>query len=105
MIRGIKKKIHRDYCEVCGNTDKSTLIHHHIIERKQLNTSNDPFNLAVLCSNCHAKIHRGDLKIIAVLPSTKPPAGRMLVYVIDGKQNIEYELPVEKKTIGLKISS
>jgi hypothetical protein len=62
---------------------------HHIIERTELNTSNNSYNLAILCSNCHGLLHSGRLRIIGVYPSTLPPNGRTLIYELDGKRNID----------------
>ena len=75
-------------CEICGESDPATLHRHHIVERTELHSDNDPYNLAVLCANCHNKTHDGSIKIIGVFPSTKPPAGRTLVYSINGVPNI-----------------
>ena len=76
------------FCEVCGEDDLSTLQRHHIVERTEINTDNDDFNLAVLCASCHAKTHSGRLKIVGVFPGTRPPTGRVLVYVLDGVCNV-----------------
>lgn len=71
-------------CEVCGNPDSTVLQKHHIIERTELNTNNDPFNCAILCGNCHILTHDGKkLKILGVFPSTDP-SGRTLIYEKDG---------------------
>lgn len=84
-----RKKLEKIRCEVCGITEKSVLHFHHIIERKIIGTSNDPMNLAILCSNCHSKHHlTNKLEILGVLPSTGEQ-GRTLVYILDGKSNIE----------------
>ena len=75
--------------ESCSITDSDLLHLHHIIERTELNTNNDNFNLAILCANCHGLTHSGRLKIIGVFPSTKSPNNRTLIYELDGKRNIE----------------
>lgn len=78
-------------CEIegCGIDDLSMIHLHHIIERKEVGTSNDDSNLAILCSNHHNLVHRTNrLKIIGVFPSTAP-GGRTLVYILDGKPNVE----------------
>ena len=83
------KKPEKIQCEICGEKDKKILHRHHIVERTNINTSNQPFNLAVLCPNCHYKIHfSGDIKIIGVYPSTGV-GGRTLVYEINNKVNVE----------------
>lgn len=80
------QKLHRDFCEVCGYKEKSTLQHHHIIERTELNTNNDIYNLCVLCSNCHNEVHADRIKLIGVYPSTNP-YGRKLIFEKDGVSN------------------
>ena len=84
-------KLIKNKCEIesCNVTDPNLLHFHHIIERTELNTSNHPDNLAILCSNCHNLVHSGRLKIIGVFPSTRLPNKRVLVYELDGKRNIE----------------
>ena len=84
-------KLIKNKCEIesCNVDDPKLLELHHIIERTEENTTNNNFNLAILCANCHAMTHTGRLKIIGVYPSTLPPNGRTLVYELDGKKNIE----------------
>ena len=86
-----KSKLIKAKCEIetCGVSDPQLLELHHIIERTEENTTNNNFNLAILCANCHAMTHTGRLKIIGVYPSTQLPNGRTLVYELDGKKNIE----------------
>lgn len=79
-------------CEVCGESDSRILEYHHIIPRTDLNCSHDNMNLAVLCSNCHSKIHLGNLKVFGVLPSTDP-SGFTLIYELDGVKNIDVDVP------------
>lgn len=83
------KKLHKEYCEIegCGETNSCALEHHHILERTELNTSNSVWNLAVICGNCHAKVHAGILKIIGVYPATNKH-GRILVYELNGICNV-----------------
>lgn len=87
----MKDKLIKNKCEIesCNITDSNLLQLHHIIERTEVNTTNNNFNLAILCANCHALTHSGRLKIIGVYPSTKLPNKRTLVYELDGKKNIE----------------
>jgi hypothetical protein len=86
-----KSKLIKNKCEIesCPVTDPKLLHLHHIIERTEVNTTNDPFNLAILCANCHGLTHIGRLKIIGVYPSTQLPNKRTLIYELDGKRNIE----------------
>lgn len=84
-------KLIKNKCEIesCNVIDPKLLHLHHIIERTEVNTTNNNFNLAILCANCHALTHTGRLKIIGVYPSTQLPNGRTLIYELDGKKNIE----------------
>ncbi len=85
--------LHKQYCEIegCSITDANCLQWHHIIERKQIGTSNHPLNTAIICSVHHNLIHAGKLRIIGVYPGTKLPTGRILVYEINGKKNIDID--------------
>jgi len=89
----MSKKLKKIECEICGTRDVETLHKHHIVERTELGTSNHPMNLAIVCANCHNKIHAGLIKIIGPYPSTQLPYGRTLVYEIDGKKNIDIDEP------------
>lgn len=94
-MRGKRPKI-RCEIESCDVTDPSLLERHHIVERTELHMDNDDMNLAVLCCNHHKLIDSGRLKIIGVFPGTRPPTGRILVYVLDGVCNfpgLENEKP------------
>ena len=84
-------KLIKNKCEVetCNVTDKNLLHLHHIIERTEINTTNNTYNLAILCANCHALTHSGRLRIIGVYPSTKLPNKRILIYELDGIKNID----------------
>lgn len=99
-------KLIKNKCEIepCNVMDPRLLELHHIIERTELNTTNNDFNLAILCGNCHALTHVGRLKIVGVYPSTKLPNKRILVYELDGKKNIDINIPyVEFKNKSFKI--
>jgi len=74
-------------CEICGESNKEILHRHHLIPRTDSNCTNHPFNLAVLCPNCHNLTHLNVIKIIGVFPSTKA-SGRILIYVRDGVCNV-----------------
>ena len=91
----VKKKLIKNKCEIesCNETDSSALQLHHIIEKTEVNTSNHNQNLAILCANCHLKLHSGRLKIISIFPSSKLPNLRTLVYELDGKKNIDIDEP------------
>lgn len=91
MFNMKKKQLIKNKCEIddCNITDPDALHFHHIIERTQINTSNHPQNLAILCASHHSLVHAGKLKIICVYPSTEPPNNRVLLYELNGKKNIE----------------
>lgn len=83
-------------CEVCGESDKSVLHRHHIVEQTELNSTNHDYNTAIVCANCHNKIHAGSLQIIGIWPGTRPPTGRILVFKLNGVCNfpaLENETP------------
>lgn len=47
-------------CEVCSETN--FLVQHHI-KGRHITRPNDHNNLANVCSNCHLKIHKGEIVI------------------------------------------
>lgn len=86
----MKKRLEKIECEIEGCTvnDPALLHRHHIVERKEVGTSNNDFNLAILCANHHEMLHDYKrLKIIGVFPSTNK-SGRTLVYCLDGVCNL-----------------
>ena len=89
-----KKKLILDKCEIEGCNERFALHKHHIIDRCLLNTTNHIDNLAILCATHHNYVHLGRLKIIGVYPSTKPPNGRTLIYELDGKKNVDIDVPI-----------
>ena len=94
MKQKIKKNI---------NFEKIFKYSHNVITN--INTSNDPSNLAILCSLHHSMLHTGRLEIIGVFPSTKLPNGRSLVYTLDGIKNIDIEHDyVKHKVVSQKIN-
>lgn len=101
-----KTKLIKNKCEIeiCDVDDPKLLELHHIVERSEINTTNHNHNLAILCGNCHAKTHTGRLKIIGVFPSTRLPNKRTLVYELDGKKNIDIDIPyIEFKNKSYKL--
>jgi hypothetical protein len=82
------KKPNKIHCEICGELNKAVLHYHHIIERTDLNCTDDWINVCVICSNCHNRVHAKQIKIIGIFPSTKLPYKRTLVYEIDGISNV-----------------
>ena len=91
----MKSKLIKNKCEIesCEVVAQEALHFHHIIERTQINTTNHPFNIAILCAVHHEFVHSGRLKIVGVFPSTKLPNNRTLVYELDGKKNIDIDAP------------
>lgn len=87
MAKRVKRLV-PSVCEICGETNKAFLHKHHIIERTDPNTSHDDWNLAIICSNCHNKVHDDQIKIVGVFPSTKLPYKRTLVYEEGGVSNL-----------------
>ena len=82
------KRIPKIECEICGEKNKSCLEKHHIVEKTDVNCNDHPMNLAIICSNCHSKVHGGHIKLIGIYPSTKLPYQRTLVYEINGVSNV-----------------
>lgn len=91
-------KLQKNKCEIdgCDITEPEALHFHHIIERTEINTTNHALNIAILCSVHHAFVHSKKLKIIGVYPSTKLPNCRTLIYELDGKKNIDIDVPYIK---------
>lgn len=102
----MKIKLQKNKCEIeeCNISQEEALHFHHIIERTNVNTTNEILNIAILCSVHHAFVHSGRLKIIGVYPSTKLPNKRTLVYELDGKKNIDIDEPyIQIKAKSFKI--
>lgn len=57
-------------CEVCGNKNKKVLDRHHIIPRTDPNCTDLDSNLAIVCANCHRKIHAKEIIIEGVFKTT-----------------------------------
>lgn len=101
----MKLKLIKNKCEIdeCNETENLHL--HHIVERTEVNTTNHPYNLCILCPNHHSYTHSGKLKIIGVYPSTKLPNKRTLVYELNGVKNIDINVPyIEFKNKSFKIA-
>lgn len=69
-------------CEVCR--EQHFLVQHHILGRN-IARANDHNNLANVCSNCHLKIHRGDIIIEKRAMTTR---GYMLLWHKKEEQSI-----------------
>lgn len=93
-------------CEVCGESTKEILHRHHIKHRSEVGSNNSSQNLICVCPNCHNLIHANFIKIVGIFPSTKPPAGRMAVYIKDGICNfpgMENEISTVPQNESMKI--
>lgn len=53
--------------------DSAILHRHHVIPRCDPRCVNGDGNLAILCPNCHSRVHAGEIVIIGVYPSTDGP--------------------------------
>jgi hypothetical protein len=85
MNRKIQRKINESgekECDICGN--KEILEIHHI-QGKKIYKPNRQSNLANICSNCHTKIHYGQVIIEKWVDSTE---GRILIWHFKGEPNL-----------------
>lgn len=96
-------KLIKDKCEVCGEQNSKLLDLHHIIEQNNINSTNHKSNLAILCANCHRKVHTKQLIIYGTIPSTSLPNKRTLIFEIDGKKNLDIEMPKTYKNNSMKV--
>jgi hypothetical protein len=85
----VKNNLILNKCEIDGCEVRECLHLHHIVPRTDINTTNNSFNLCILCPTHHSYVHAGRLKIIGIYPSTKLPNKRVVIYELDGKRNIE----------------
>lgn len=74
-------------CEICQFSDVAALHYHHIIPRTDPSCTNHPYNLCVICSNCHNEVHHGAIDIIGVFPAANK-SGRIVVYTKNGICNV-----------------
>jgi ribosomal protein L32 len=71
-----QKALSKDQCEICKQ--EGTKIHiHHIIPQCDPRCSQDNWNRAAICPNCHAAVHDGKITIVGVYRST---SGRLLKF-------------------------
>lgn len=61
-------------CEICNEINY--LVQHHI-QGRSIKRPNHPSNLANICSNCHLKVHRGEIIIEKRVMTT---LGEMLLW-------------------------
>lgn len=89
-------KLVKTSCEICGESNKNVIDFHHIIPQSEINSTNHNTNIAIICSNCHRKVHSDEIIIFGVLPSTNLPNKRTLVYSINGIKNIDVDITYNK---------
>lgn len=53
----MKKNSHIFACEICDLAEIKALERHHMVPRTDSKSTNDPDNLAVICSACHRLVH------------------------------------------------
>lgn len=82
---GFQPKLKKEFCEICNETKKSTLHIHHIIPKCDERCTNNNYNLAVLCANCHNLVHSGEITIIGVYSSTNKN-GRNVMFFRKGEK-------------------
>lgn len=70
-------------CEICKEKHISLDKHH--IQSKKYNGSNNNYNIANVCPNCHRKIHKGKIILEGKFNST---AGLMLVWRYENQNKI-----------------
>ena len=87
-------KLKKKECEICGYDNPAALNIHHIIPRKDPRSTNNNYNLSVVCHICHDLIHAGQITIIGVYDST---FGRKLMWFKEGQ-----EPPLEKQFWKIK---
>lgn len=92
----MKIKLKKYKCEICKESNIKVLDFHHIIPRTDENCTDLPSNIAIICANCHRKTHSGFIEIIGVVPSTEFPNKRTLIYKLDGKLNLDIDIPKYK---------
>ena len=57
-------------CEICGEMNKKVLDRHHMVPRSDPNSTNNESNLAIVCANCHRKIHSLEIVIEGLYKTT-----------------------------------
>jgi hypothetical protein len=67
-VRKILNKSGKKPCDICR--DAQILEEHHI-EGRDIPNFNHPSNLANICSNCHTKVHHGQIIIEKWVQTTK----------------------------------
>jgi len=60
----------KNKCEICGNANKKVLDKHHIIPVTDPKSTNLMSNLAIICSNCHRRVHAHEIIIEGVFATT-----------------------------------
>jgi hypothetical protein len=89
-----QEKLKKNECEICRYNNPAALNIHHIIPRRDPRSTNNNYNLSVVCHVCHDLIHAGQITIIGVYDSTE---GRKLMWFKEGQ-----EPPLEKQFWKIK---
>lgn len=72
-------------CEICETQNKKVIDKHHIIPRTDPRTHHGLSNLAIICSNCHRRVHAGEIIIEGVFMTS---IGQKLFWHYDGEPHI-----------------
>jgi len=65
-----KRQKARTPCEICGASNKKVIDFHHIIPRTDPKCTEAMHNLAILCANCHRRVHSNEIIIEGVFMTT-----------------------------------
>jgi len=57
-------------CEICSTSESVVIDKHHIIPRADSRSTDNLSNLAIICSNCHRKVHNHLIIIEGVFPTS-----------------------------------
>lgn len=75
-------KIKKERCEVCSENNKKILDAHHVIPRSDPRSTDKRDNLICVCSNCHRRIHAGEVIIEGWYSTTQ---GKVWFWHFDGE--------------------
>lgn len=60
-------------CEICEEPNQKVLDLHHIIPRSNPLSTDKQDNLTIICSNCHRRVHAGEIIIEGVYMTSTGP--------------------------------
>lgn len=60
----------REFCEICNTRQRTVIDKHHIIPRTDPRCTDDLGNIAIICSNCHRRVHAHEIIIEGVFATT-----------------------------------